>query len=48
MVLTLEGGDMNPREALPYLRGASRLRVSPKMKAEADTIETDQAPPARC
>src|ERR1700756_2972736 len=26
-----EGGDINPREALPYLCGASYLRVSPKV-----------------
>jgi len=38
---------MNPREAPPYLGGASYLRVPPKVKAETDAVETERTWPAR-
>lgn len=44
---SLSDDGMNPREALPYLGGAAYLRVSPKVKAESDPIETNRTRPAR-
>jgi hypothetical protein len=44
---SLSDSGMNPREALPYLRGAVYLRVSPKVKAETDPMETNRTRPAR-
>lgn len=38
---------MNPRDALPYLCGASYLRVPPKVKAQADAGEMDRKRAAR-
>jgi len=38
---------MNPRDALPYLCGASYLRVPPKVKAQAEAGEMDRTRPSR-
>jgi hypothetical protein len=41
---SLSDSSTNPRKALPYLCGASYLRVSPKVKAQADAAEAAALP----
>src|SRR6185437_4727588 len=45
-LVRLSSGTDNSRDAPPYLRGTSDLRVSSKVKGQAEAVEIDRTRPA--